>query len=150
MHRNRLQLFSSDLEQEGGLGAAPTLGLSQEVEMETNTFLARAVYDFNLPAAPKWRPYIGGGIGFVAAESDSIFTTAGAVFAVDDTVFAGEVSGGVSYALQPDLDLYTDVRYLIADDLDVERNAAITPLIQDGEAEIDSVSINFGIRYRFP
>lgn len=48
------------------------------------------------------------------------------------------------------LDLFTDVRYLIADDLDVERHGAITPLIQAGEAEIDFVSINFGVRYRFP
>lgn len=137
--------FSSELENET---TTALLVPSDDIDVDTYTFIARGLYDFKILSQAKWRPYVGLGIGFVSADVDTVTLTSGARLGDDDTVFAGEVSGGMSYTLNKKTELFTDVRYLIAEELDIDLTGGPLPS-NDAEGEIDSLSVNIGIRYEF-
>ena len=137
--------FSGELENERN---TTLLASSRDSEIDTYTFIARGLYDFKIPSKTKWRPYVGLGLGFVSADVDTVVFASGARLGGDDTVFAGEVSGGMSYTLNEKVELFADVRYLIAEELEIDRSG--TPItLRDVEGEIDSLSVNIGIRYGF-
>ncbi len=70
-------------------------------------------YDFVNPGP--FTPYLGGGIGFARIKADANFLGIN-VIDDSDTVFAWQLGGGVSYALNPQMALVLDYRYFATDD----------------------------------
>jgi opacity protein-like surface antigen len=87
--------------------------------------------------------YVGGGLGSLYVDGD--FATATDAYSVQDPSFAYQFIGGLNYPLRKSVDLYTEYRFLGADNISVTNDTAGVSL---GDFTFDSHSVYFGVRFR--
>ncbi len=118
-------------------------GISRDLngDLSSLSFLVNAYYDF--PNSTRFTPFITAGLGFARVEANnlSIPGSSRASFNGDDTVFAGQVGAGVSYALNENLNIDLKYRYFMAENLEFSRGNTL-----DGPT---SHNIYLGMRYTF-
>ncbi len=116
-------------------------------DMSSYSVLFNGYYDFT-SLHDKFIPYIGAGIGFTRVDADIQYGAAS--FNGDDTVLAFQGIFGVSYQASDNLSLFTDFRYHVADDPELNRFGGPAPAANvELESEYDTYGINFGVRYDF-
>lgn len=127
-----------------GNGPGSEANISGDVS-QTSLF-ANVLFDFKQNSA--WTPYAGFGIG--AAYSDLDFAYGPGVALDDsDTNFAAQLIAGVAYDINATTAFTVDARYSRAFDVSSERlapNGASTGTVED---DLDTFSVNFGLRYSF-
>ena len=87
--------------------------------------------------------YVGGGLGAIYVDGN--FDTAAESFSVQDPAFAYQVIGGINYPVRDSVDLYTEYRFLGADNVNVEN---VTTGVSLGDFTYDSHNVMFGVRFR--
>ena len=114
-------------------------------DVSSTAFLASAYYD--IPTGTKISPFIGGGVGLakvrlndVALEGDRDMLN------TNDMVFAYHLSLGVSFAVNPQLNLDAGYRYAATEDL---RFSSGGPWDKDVEITNASHNLFAGVRYAF-
>ncbi len=111
-------------------------------DIDTDTWMLNAYYDFDL--GNRFTPYVGLGLGL--SNSELVFQPSGVpVLSDEDSVFAWQVMGGVSYAYSDRLSVYGNYRYRTADDM--EFSASLLPARFN--IDIEAQSLEIGIRYGF-
>jgi opacity protein-like surface antigen len=85
--------------------------------------------------------YLGGGLGSIYANGD--FSTLTDNYAVQDSSFAYQFISGLNYPISDRIDLFTEYRYLGADNLKVENVTTDTSM---GAFSFDSHNVFFGVR----
>ncbi|MCB1747917.1 MAG: outer membrane beta-barrel protein [Gammaproteobacteria bacterium] len=137
--------LETDLENDRVPGA-----VAYRADMNVYTVMARGLYDFKFVAWPRWRPYLGLGLGTVISEADPADGAGALLYGRSTAVFAGEASAGLTYLLSDRIELFSDVRYLLADEpANLTVTAGALPAGAHGETGVDALSMNLGIRYRF-
>lgn len=146
--RIELELSYRDNDVDGvnfsGNGPAAEGNVSGDIS-QTSLF-ANVLFDFK--QSGPLTPFAGFGVG--ATYSDIDFSYGPGVELDDsDTTFAAQLIAGVAYDINPGTALTVDARYSRAFDVSSERlapNGASTGNVED---DLDTVSINFGLRYNF-
>ena len=124
-----------------GLGSLNGLALDLDGDISVFTGLANAYYDID--TGGPFTPFVGGGVGLAVVSVD-VSTLGAKLLDDDDTVFAYQIGGGVSYAINPNLSLSIAYRYLGTSD------AELTDTVGDtGDWEYSSHNILAGVRYTF-
>jgi opacity protein-like surface antigen len=103
--------------------------------------LANVYYDFANSTA--FTPFVSAGIGMAQVEINDLNFPGSRLASVsdDDTVFAWQFGGGVSYAVNDMFDIELKYRYLMTEDLEFSDNTEV-----DGP---NSHNISLGMRYYF-
>ena len=146
--RVELELSYRDSDVDGvnfsGNGPGAEGNISGDVT-QTSLF-ANVLFDFKQSGA--LTPYAGFGLG--ATYSDLDFAYGPGVRLDDsDTTFAAQLIAGVAYDINPTTAFTVDARYSRAFDVSSERlapNGASTGTVED---DLDTFSVNFGLRYGF-
>ena len=128
----------NDFDQQSAFG----LNLDLEGDQTALSFLANVYYD--IPTNSRFTPFITAGIGFVMVDINDLRYSASTwqqPFSDDDTVLAGQVGAGVSYAVNDKTDVELKYRYFMADDLEFSDGSTL-----DGPS---SHNIYLGMRYTF-
>lgn len=133
--------FNSLDEFSDNTGSIPAIG-----DLTIFSVMANAFYDFAL--APKWKLYIGGGVGIATVSLNDVgFEFFGIDIVIaddDDTVFAWQAGGGIEFDINPTVALQLDYRYFDTAELN------FTDVVGDAfTAEADRHTIRFGARWKF-
>jgi opacity protein-like surface antigen len=127
-----------------------------EGSLETETILARAVYQFNLGA---FRPYVGIGFGEADFEVDGRYgASVGQGFQArppfitgGDSATAIELRAGLEYSVTESIGVFLEYTSTDVDDIQFSRlgggPGGLATTTQEGDLSFDS--INFGARLRF-
>ncbi len=97
-------------------------------------------FDFVNPT--NFTPYIGGGAGWAWVDAD-LRGPAGASFDERDDVWAWQIGGGASMAINPQMALVLDYRYFVTDDPEFTFNGTAV------ETEYTSHNVALGLRFNF-
>lgn len=127
-----------------GNGPAPEGNVSGDVS--SASLFANVLFDFK--QSGKFTPFAGFGLGLTRSDLDVVYGP-GVVIRGDDTNFAAQAIVGVSYAVNEQTSLVFDARYARAFDVASPRLApsgALTGVVAD---DLDSFSLNAGLRFRF-
>ncbi len=111
-------------------------------EVETSTFFVNGYYDFKNDT--KWTPFLGAGIGYANIEIEYEPSNVG-IIDDDDDVFAWQIMGGVSYAINEQFEVTGSIRYRETDD--AEFNSEL--LGAEFDIETETLTYDLGIRYNF-
>lgn len=109
----------------------------------TNTALfANLYYDFAMGGA--FEPYVGAGIGFAQVDVDYSPSGVGIING-DDTAFAWQLKGGVTWKIDPSWEAYGEYAYRQTDDLSFDNQ------LFPGSLDIENTQSIFsaGVRFRF-
>jgi len=110
-------------------------------DLEVSALMINGYYDFEMPGDVS--PYLGAGIGVARVSLDG-YTSSGTLIVDDsDTVFAGQLSAGVLYALNEQVSLDLGYRYMMTGD--AELNAPSGKL----ETDADNHLILVGVKFHF-
>jgi opacity protein-like surface antigen len=112
--------------------------------MESNSFIWNIVADLRPRTVGCLNGYLGGGIGVLYVDSD--IATATATFDINDTSFAYQGLAGINYPIRDRIDLFTEYRYLGANNIDVQRTDMMGT-VSLGAFRFDSHSLVFGMRF---
>ena len=109
------------------------------------SFMANVYYDF--VNSSKWTPFVGGGIGGIDLNFDNLKAAGAPVTNDGDFVFAYQGIAGVSYAVNEQLSLKADYRYLGT----VDGNYSVNPAYASGPAKgsYASHSVLVGFTWKF-
>ncbi|NOD63866.1 MULTISPECIES: outer membrane protein [unclassified Ruegeria] len=146
--RIELELSYRDSDVDGvnftGNGPAPEGNISGDVS-QTSLF-ANILFDFKQAGA--LTPFAGFGLGATYSDLDFAYGP-GVALDDSDTALAAQVIAGVAYDINPSTAFTVDARYARAFDVSSERlapNGALTGTVED---DLDTFSVNFGLRYKF-
>ncbi len=118
-------------------------GVSRDLsgDLTALSFLVNAYYDF--PTSSNFTPFITVGLGLAQVDVNDLSFPGSrqASFDDDDTVFAGQVGAGVSYAVNEKFDIDLKYRYFMTEDLEFSAGNTL-----DGPA---SHNLYLGMRYTF-
>lgn len=109
----------------------------------TNTALfANLYYDFAMGGV--FEPYVGAGIGFAQVDVDYSPSGVGIING-DDTAFAWQLKGGVTWKIDPSWEAYGEYAYRQTDDLSFDNQ------LFPGSLDIENTQSIFsaGVRFRF-
>lgn len=109
----------------------------------TNTALfANLYYDFAMGGA--FEPYVGAGIGFAQVDVDYSPSGVGIING-DDTAFAWQLKGGVTWKIDPSWEAYGEYAYRQTDDVSFDNQ------LFPGSLDIENTQSIFsaGVRFRF-
>lgn len=109
----------------------------------TNTALfANLYYDFATGGA--FEPYVGAGIGFAQVDVDYSPSGVGIING-DDTAFAWQLKGGVTWKIDPSWEAYGEYAYRQTDDVSFDNQ------LFPGSLDIENTQSIFsaGVRFRF-
>lgn len=100
--------FEGEYSHRSNTGNGTSLGTRLDADFSTDSFMANAIYDFNMG----WlvTPHIGMGIGGADATR-TISTTFGELSRSSDFVFAYQAIAGIRYMISPQFALDLDYRY---------------------------------------
>ncbi|WP_171097903.1 outer membrane protein [Ruegeria sp. HKCCD7255] len=146
--RIELELSYRDNDVDGvnfsGNGPAGESNVSGDIT-QTSLF-ANVLFDFKREG--DWTPYAGFGLGATYSDIDINYGP-GVSLDDSDTNFAAQVIAGVAYDISATTAFTVDARYARAFDVSSQRlapNGASTGSVED---DLDTFSINFGLRYNF-
>jgi OOP family OmpA-OmpF porin len=104
--------------------------------------MANGIYRFEVDYAVK--PYLGVGLGFLQeVDSDLEFAGGGKLEDLEDRRFAWQGLAGITYPLSSNFELFGEVRYLDASNVDLEKSGASV------SADYRTTSALAGLTYRF-
>lgn len=116
-------------------------------DISSQSLFFNGYYDFT-GLHDQWVPYIGAGIGMTRVDVDVQYGAAD--FNGDDTVLALQAIAGITYKASDNLSLYSDLRYHVAQDPDLNRFGGPAPAANvELDSEYDTYSLNLGVRYNF-
>ena len=110
-----------------------SFGNFQEGDLKTQAFMLNGYYD--IATGSPWTPYFGAGIGWAKLDLNS----PGLPFSDNDDVFAYQLMGGVAYAINDQLSVDVQYRFMGTADAD----------IQGADYNMNSNDIIFGVAYSF-
>lgn len=146
--RIELELSYRDNDVDGvsfsGNGPAPENNVSGDVT-QTSLF-ANILFDFKRDGP--LTPYAGFGLGVTYSDFDISYGP-GVRLDGSDTNFAAQAIAGIAYDLSANTAFTVDARYARAFDVSTDRlapNGASTGSVED---DLDTFSLNFGLRYNF-
>lgn len=146
--RIELELSYRDSDVDGvnfsGNGPGAEGNISGDVT-QTSLF-ANVLFDFKQAGA--LTPYAGFGLGATYSDLDFAYGP-GVALDDSDTAFAAQLIAGVAYEINPSTAFTVDARYARAFDVSSRRlapNGALTGTVED---DLDTFSVNFGLRYKF-
>lgn len=146
--RVELELSYRDNDVDGvnftGNGPGTEANVSGDVS-QTSLF-ANVLFDFK--QSGPLTPFAGFGVGATYSDIDFVYGP-GVALDDSDTNFAAQLIAGVAYDLNPNTAFTVDARYSRAFDVSTERlapNGASTGNVED---DLDTFSVNFGVRYKF-
>ena len=113
-------------------------------DVSSTAFLASAYYD--IPTGTKFSPFLGGGVGLAKVRLNDVALEGGEHWDNNDVVFAYHLSLGVSFAVNPQLNLDAGYRYAATEDL---RFSSGGPWDKDVEITNASHNLFAGVRYAF-
>lgn len=128
----------NDFDQQSAFG----MNLDLSGDQAVLSFLANVYYD--IPTGSRFTPFLSAGIGFAMVDINDLRLSdmdSGPPYNDDDTVLAGQVGAGVSYAVNDRTDVELKYRYFMADDLEFSDGSTL-----DGPS---SHNIYLGMRYTF-
>jgi OmpA-OmpF porin, OOP family len=102
--------FEGEYSHRGNTGNATSLGTRLKADFTTDSFMANAIYDFQL-AWQQLTPHIGFGIGGADATASIDTAAFGRLARTSDFVFAYQAIAGVRYMITPQFALDLDYRY---------------------------------------
>ena len=119
--------------------SAGGVSLDGSGDVNGTVFLINGYYDFMTTSA--FIPYITAGLGWANIEINDFNTPGSGVPDIndDDSVFAYQIGLGAGYEINPNFIVDLKYRYFGTDD----------PELADGEVEVGSHQIIFGLRYYF-
>ncbi len=114
--------------------------------MSALSFMVNGLYDFNIgyDLGPKFKPYVGAGVGFANVSANNIQTLNTTVMDDSDLVFAYQAIGGISYLVMPKTTMFLEYRYFAT--VDPKFDAAGGGTIK---SQFQSNNIMIGARYAF-
>ena len=146
--RLELELSYRDNDVDGvnfsGNGPAPEGNISGDIA-QTSLF-ANVLFDFK--QSGKVTPFTGFGLGATYSDIDFAYGP-GVALDDSDTNFAAQLIAGVAYEINAATAFTVDARYSRAFDVSSARlapNGALTGTVED---DLDTFSVNFGLRYSF-
>ena len=106
-------------------------------DADIHALMFNSYYDF--ASETKWKPYLGGGIGFswINIEGSGLGVT---VDTTSDAEFAYQLMAGLGYDYSSNITLNTGYRYFGSSDATFDNVA---------NASVDGHGLEFGIRYSF-
>lgn len=116
---------------------------SQSGHVKAVTVMANAYYDLRTPTA--FTPYVGAGLGAAWVDFDNVIAPVAGSINGNDWAFAWQLMAGVSYAIDPRMDIVGGYRYFDIGEAKVT-SANLGGVDVDGLA---SHNIEIGLRYRF-
>lgn len=108
----------------------------------TSTYMLNAYYD--IPLTPRFRPYIGGGLGFANFSANDVFVYEANRLRGSNTLFAFQFKAGLGYQLNENVNVFIGYRLLGLDGQDY-RSAGISV---EGDSFVTH-SLQFGGRITF-
>ena len=109
-------------------------------DTSANAFMFNALYMFDgMGASGAVRPYLGGGIGGTNVE-----VSAGGQDFDTETVFAYQLIGGVSYELNPNVDLFAEGRWF-----ETKSGEFDGPEQESFDGKFETFDLLVGMRYAF-
>ncbi len=109
--------------------------------VETHSMMFNSMYDLTRPRVGCANLYGGGGLGLLL--TNSTITIPATTYDISDSAFAWQLIGGVNFPINHRVDVFTEYRYLGADDLQVIDTATALPF---GDFSYDSHNVMFGFR----
>lgn len=109
--------------------------------IDTHSFMFNTIYDITRPRVGCPHLYAGGGIGLLYVDGSVTNTTT--TYTSSDSAFAWQAIVGAALPLSGHLDLFTEYRYLGANNLSV---TDVTNSVPFGDFDFDSHSLFFGFR----
>lgn len=85
-------------------------GFDIPVTGKVNSTAYMANFWFNFGTGSRWTPYVGGGLGVADVETSGVVLGSTAFQDDSDTVWAGQLGGGVAFGITPNLSLTMDYR----------------------------------------
>lgn len=131
-------------------GFAPLNGQKAPADgdMTALSFMANVAYDFQ--ATPKLKPYVMAGAGFANVSADITAALTGIKLVDDDdTVFAWQIGGGLTYEITPKVGIFLDYRYFATADPSFETDPAFTGTPEPFDSEYGSHNVSAGVRVSF-
>lgn len=134
------------------VGPAPQQFLPVAGDLGVISGMLNGYWAFN--GIGRFRPYVGGGLGFAFARPDIADPTGLEVATEDDqSSFAYQWMAGAAYEASSSLEAFVEYRYFVADSFNLETEldpAAFAPLGNgSGEFDFRSTNILFGFRVKF-
>ena len=135
------QASADSVKLNAGGGTNPASG-----DMSALSFMVNGLYDFNIgyDLGPKFKPYVGAGVGFANVSANNIKTLNTAIMDDSDLVFAYQAIGGISYEVMPKTTMFLEYRYFAT--IDPKFTAPGGGTIK---SEFQSNNIMIGARYAF-
>ena len=127
-----------------GNGAGAEVNVAGDIR--TTTLFANGYYDIetNTP----FTPFVGAGLGLARVDQDFVYGP-GIQVSDNDTVFATQLIAGASYDLTDTIALTGDVRYRRLYDVQSARLSPVGASTGTIEGDLDSFSVNVGVRFNF-
>lgn len=123
-------------------GSAAATGDAEALSIFFNGY-----YDIRLAGLDRLTPYVGGGAGVAFVDLDVTALSSSVPFATaDDTVFAGHVAAGATFALSERLELFGEGRYFRSSRVET---AFASPAAFIDRERLEGFVANGGLRWRF-
>lgn len=143
-----LSYTDSDVDNIAFSGNGPASENNVAGGIDTTRLFANIIAD--VETASKLTPYFGLGLGISRSDLGLSYGGFPGAVRVEDssTNFSAQLIAGASYAINDDVSLFGDARYIRDFNVDSDRfsPAGLTGNIED---DIDTVNVNFGVRFKF-
>ncbi len=104
------------------------------------TVMVNALYDIRNES--DFTPYLGGGVGYMNLSLDKVTPIGGGTLDDSDGVFAYQAIAGVTYALNDQIGIFVDYRFLGTEDADMTTSTGV-----DVDVDYDSHTVLAGLRF---
>lgn len=142
--------FANNWRTEGELsrraaGLNSVAGTTASGETLATSLMVNALYDLDLDLDFAAKPYVGVGAGVSSVEMNNATPFGGSTINTSDTVGAVQAIVGISYALNDQIDLFTDYRYFTTAEADFStQNGAKTSMDFSAHSAMIGVKFSFG------
>ena len=106
------------------------------------SIILNGYFDFPIENT-KWSPFVGAGFGSTNVDAVNLCTAGGTDDCKDD-VATYSLSGGISYALNPNTDLTGKITYLGFDTINVTDDGTLVTV-----TESETLSAHIGVKFKF-
>jgi len=106
------------------------------------SIILNGYFDFPIENT-KWAPFLGAGYGSTNVDAVNLCTAGGTDDCTDD-VATYSLSGGISYALNPDTEITGKITYLGFDDIKIQDDGAGVTV-----TESETLSAHIGVKFMF-
>lgn len=127
-------------------GNGPGAEANVSGDISQTSLFANVLFDFRQAGAVT--PYAGFGIGATYSDIDFAYGP-GVALNDSDTNFAAQLIAGVAYDINPSTAFTVDARYARTFDVSSQRLAPSGASTGTVEDDLDTFSVNFGLRYGF-